>query len=85
MLHILSRQANLIFKLDNCFYYWINGCLGINFFSFRMVSKVEKIKIDDESNGNGNGNTTSADQDNGNEEVDNSFEDEEQVSHSALN
>ena len=47
-----------------------------------MVSKVEKIKIDDDSNGNGNGNgnTTSADQDNGNEEVDNSFEDEEQVS-----
>lgn len=47
-----------------------------------MVNKVEKIKIEDESNGNGN-NLTSDDHDNGNgsnEEVDNNFEDEEQVS-----
>jgi hypothetical protein len=45
-----------------------------------MVSKVERIKIEDENNGNGNGNVISVDTDNNqSDDIDNSFEDEEQV------
>jgi hypothetical protein len=43
-----------------------------------MVSKVERIKIEDENNGNGN--VISVDTDNNqSDDIDNSFEDEEQV------
>jgi hypothetical protein len=43
-----------------------------------MVSKVERIKIEDENNGNGN--VISVDTDNNqSDDIDNSFEDEEQA------
>ena len=45
-----------------------------------MVNKVEKIKIEDESNGNGNAVTLDVTDNNLTDEIDNSFEDEEQVS-----